>query len=141
MKAGVEPTNGPSGCARTYVMMRVASVTDTFMYSASVATFADRHRGHRAALRDRENVAARRGGSRRDPQLRAVLRELVPGRFRRVDAPACRCARLVSLPSKFGSANAVVSITFERWGISARLTGCSMSVSSKLVGSRSARCR
>ena len=40
MKAGVEPTNGPSGCARTYVMMRVASATDTFMYGASVATFA-----------------------------------------------------------------------------------------------------
>src|SRR5688572_26918434 len=40
MKAGVEPVNGPSGCERTYVMMRVASAAVTFMYGASVATFA-----------------------------------------------------------------------------------------------------
>ncbi len=40
MKAGVDPTNGPSGCDRTYVMMRVASATDTFIYGASVATLA-----------------------------------------------------------------------------------------------------
>src|SRR5688572_9624151 len=40
MNAGVEPTNGPRGCARTYVMMRVASATDTFMNGANVATFA-----------------------------------------------------------------------------------------------------
>jgi hypothetical protein len=33
------------------------------------------------------------------------------------------------LPSKFGSANEVVSSTFERCGIAVWLTGCSISVS------------
>src|SRR5687768_15232511 len=40
MKAGVDPMNGPSDCDRTYVMMRAASDSVTFMYGASVATFA-----------------------------------------------------------------------------------------------------
>src|SRR5688572_16016432 len=109
-------------------MMRVASDVVTFMYGASVAMLATVTAVIVPFCVTVKILRLAAAGTEATHNFVPSCVNLYPVGFV-ASRTGLEMRAALSLPSKFGSANAVVSSTFDRCGISARLTGCLMSVS------------